>query len=496
MVEAQGTQVEGTRKQQRAEVAQTEAIVVRAGESGLFLTGMRVVVGGSSNSVVNKVEDNVRRAGGTVLPAYDPSCSLVIVDDLTMVTPLATGLWCVPFLCHLHPCRAALTCLFSPAEHSMRENSERARAESVREQKSAWEGRARGRAERVGGQRAWEGRERGRAESAGGQRAWEGRERGRAESLGGQRALEGRERGRAESVGGQRAWEGREPGRAESLGGQRAWEGRERGRAESVGGQRAWEGRERGRAESVGGQRAWEGRERGRAESVGGQRAWEGRERGRAESDTKEDELCVRAESDGKVVVTARWLTHCLRHSRILPLSSVCCRLPASARAASPHAVQMCHSRCLAPGAVVLHRPMRFKCAVPGAQRLLLSVTGYSGSLRRDVETMAKLIGAGFSGKLNTAVCTHLVCYELKGMKYDVARRHHLRIVNHMWLEDCLREWRLVPEERYSASSSFSPSLSPAHLFPPSLPGPAAVQEAIPLLAFLCPFFSTVPILF
>ncbi|CAI7863485.1 unnamed protein product, partial [Closterium sp. NIES-53] len=31
------------------------------------------------------VEENVRRAGGTVLPAYDPACSLVILDDLTML---------------------------------------------------------------------------------------------------------------------------------------------------------------------------------------------------------------------------------------------------------------------------------------------------------------------------------------------------------------------------------------------------------------------------
>ncbi|CAI7818582.1 unnamed protein product [Closterium sp. NIES-54] len=76
--------LEGARKQ-RAHMAQAEAVVVRAGECGLFLTGMRVVVGGSSADVIKKVEENVRRAGGTVLPAYDPACSLVILDDLTMV---------------------------------------------------------------------------------------------------------------------------------------------------------------------------------------------------------------------------------------------------------------------------------------------------------------------------------------------------------------------------------------------------------------------------
>ncbi|CAI7934245.1 unnamed protein product [Closterium sp. NIES-54] len=157
----------------------------------------------------------------------------------------------------------------------------------------------------------------------------------------------------------------------------------------------------------------------------------------------------MRAESNGKVVIIARWLAHCccdvnqcmqrLTHPSVL---SSCPSTPPGGRAVhegrerrqggghcqvarplppplphpspllgtfrlshlphlphlphQPHLSQMSHlSRldlsptystnltCLPPQ--VLHRPMRFTGAILGAERLLLGVTGYSGSLRRDV---------------------------------------------------------------------------------------------------------------
>ncbi|CAI5510024.1 unnamed protein product [Closterium sp. Naga37s-1] len=221
MVAAQATQLEGTRKQQRAEVAQAEAIVVRAGDFGLFLTGMRVAVGGSSADVMKKVgmglhhtivptsapyshhghmatqpalflprpttqvEENVRRAGGTVLPAFDPACSLVIVDDLTM------RIQRLPLPTHLS----------SPFAHPPRQEDELCM----------------------------------RAEGDG-------------------KVVVTSPACPAHTT---HAW---------SLG----------------------------------------------PTPIS------------PPPPHQEDELCVRAEGDGKVVVTARWLAHCLRHSRILPLSSVC----------------------------------------------------------------------------------------------------------------------------------------------------------------------------
>lgn len=62
------------------------------------------------------------------------------------------------------------------------------------------------------------------------------------------------------------------------------------------------------------------------------------------------------------------------------------------------------------------------------------------------------MIGAHFSKPLVANRVTHLVCYKFEGEKFNLAKQLGLKLVNHLWLEDCLRTWALLSEEDYLKS--------------------------------------------
>ncbi|KAB2605063.1 BRCT domain-containing protein, partial [Pyrus ussuriensis x Pyrus communis] len=67
--------------------------------------------------------------------------------------------------------------------------------------------------------------------------------------------------------------------------------------------------------------------------------------------------------------------------------------------------------------------------------------------------TMIGLMGAKFSKPLVANKVTHLVCYKFEGEKYELAKKiPKMKLVNHHWLEDCLRDWQLLPEDKYKTS--------------------------------------------
>ncbi|CAN1196460.1 BRCT domain-containing protein At4g02110 [Linum perenne] len=101
----------------------------------------------------------------------------------------------------------------------------------------------------------------------------------------------------------------------------------------------------------------------------------------------------------------------------------------------------------------VMYQPPKDLNGIPGAKNLVVCLTGYQRQDRDDVMTMVSLMGAQFSRQLIAIKVTHLVCYKFEGDKYELARKmKKIKLVNHRWLEDCLRNWKLLPEEEYNKS--------------------------------------------
>ncbi|OIV91001.1 hypothetical protein TanjilG_16961 [Lupinus angustifolius] len=136
-----------------------------------------------------------------------------------------------------------------------------------------------------------------------------------------------------------------------------------------------------------------------------------------------DDPVCVAARKDGKTLVTALWVDHSADIG--MPVD------PAS----------------------VMYRPLKDLNGIPGAQKLIMCLTGYLRQDRDDIMTMVGLMGAHFSKPLVANKVTHLICYKFEGEKYELAKKMGtIKLVNHRWLEDCLRDWILLPEDKYNKS--------------------------------------------
>ncbi|KAK9147020.1 hypothetical protein Sjap_006923 [Stephania japonica] len=60
-------------------------------------------------------------------------------------------------------------------------------------------------------------------------------------------------------------------------------------------------------------------------------------------------------------------------------------------------------------------------------------------------------MGAHFSKPLVANKVTHLICYKFEGEKYELAKKlKKIKLVNHRWLEDCLKAWEILPESNYT----------------------------------------------
>ncbi|CAI0425066.1 unnamed protein product, partial [Linum tenue] len=141
-----------------------------------------------------------------------------------------------------------------------------------------------------------------------------------------------------------------------------------------------------------------------------------------------DDPACVSARNNGKTVVTKLWVDHSSHFGLVVDSTKV---------GALFSAICFCYASKLNlwPGLDVT------MAALAICVYLLFSAV-----------TMVRLMGSQFSKILVSHETTHLICYKNKGPKYDVARRYQIKIVNPRWLEDCLRTWKLLPEDEYSKS--------------------------------------------
>ncbi|EEF47286.1 DNA replication regulator dpb11, putative [Ricinus communis] len=135
------------------------------------------------------------------------------------------------------------------------------------------------------------------------------------------------------------------------------------------------------------------------------------------------DPICIAARNDRKTLVTGLWVDHSYDIGLVVDATSI------------------------------MYRPLRDLNGIPGAKSLIMCLTGYQRQDRDDIMTMVSLMGAQFSKPLVANKVTHLICYKFEGEKYELANKlKKIKLVNHRWLEDCLRDWELLPEDNYSKS--------------------------------------------
>ncbi|XP_072982927.1 BRCT domain-containing protein At4g02110 [Typha latifolia] len=135
-----------------------------------------------------------------------------------------------------------------------------------------------------------------------------------------------------------------------------------------------------------------------------------------------DDPVCIAARNDGKTLVTEMWIDDSVDFGRVVDANRI------------------------------LYRPVRDLNGIPGSESLNICLTGYQRQEREDIMKMVSLMGARFSKPLIANQVTHLICYKFEGEKYELAKKVNIKLVNHRWLEDCLKDWEILPIDFYIKS--------------------------------------------
>lgn len=128
----------------------------------------------------------------------------------------------------------------------------------------------------------------------------------------------------------------------------------------------------------------------------------------------REGEQYAEAERGEKTVATVAWVFWCVSHRRYS-----------------------------SPRDRLLHYPMP-RAGLPEFDSVVITISGYTGHARQYLQRLASALGAKYTGNMTNAN-THLVTATESGEKWEKAHDWHINTVNHLWLEECYRQWALLP---------------------------------------------------
>ncbi|EJD49972.1 BRCT domain-containing protein [Auricularia subglabra TFB-10046 SS5] len=95
-----------------------------------------------------------------------------------------------------------------------------------------------------------------------------------------------------------------------------------------------------------------------------------------------------------------------------------------------------------APTDQLLHFPMP-SWPIKGFSEQCITITNYSGVSRDYVKKLIEATGANFTATL-TPRSTQVIASSTQGKKVEKAREWGIAVVSHLWLEDCLLQWKLL----------------------------------------------------